>query len=296
MRAFGASEPTQVAVWEQLMDAKTLLLTANTETVYAVSHLALREDGPTVIEAPPHMLGFIQDGLQRYLADIGPLGPDKGQGGKFLVLPPGFDRELPDGYFVARSPTYSAAFAVRGFQVDGSTDQAVELMKQIRIYPLADAASPPTMEFINGSGQDIDTLFPDNFGFFELLAMIVDEEPPEIFGPLERWLMQAIGIKRAYRSHPTTTPKPCWGKRRAWAGRWRGSTPTHHRLRMSISIPTASGRGRWRGELHLPQRRHPANRCPQLRLLHGRRELPGDDGQERRPGLAIPLDLPRRRW
>ena len=126
LRAFGASKPTQVAVWEQLMDAKTLLLTANTETVYAVSHLALKGDGPTVIEAPPHMLGFIQDGLQRYLADIGRLGPDKGAGGKFLVLPPGFDGDVPDGYFVVRSPTYSVTFAVRGFQVDGSTDQAVD--------------------------------------------------------------------------------------------------------------------------------------------------------------------------
>ena len=87
LRAFGASKPTQVVVWEQLMDAKTLLLTANTETVYAISHLALKGDGPTVIEAPPHMLGFIQDGLQRYLTDIGPR-LDKGEGGKFLVLPP----------------------------------------------------------------------------------------------------------------------------------------------------------------------------------------------------------------
>ncbi len=63
LRAFGATKPTQVVVWEQLMDAKTLLLTANTETVYAISHLALKNDGPTVIETPPHMLGFLQDGL-----------------------------------------------------------------------------------------------------------------------------------------------------------------------------------------------------------------------------------------
>ena len=97
LRSFGATKPTQVVVWEQLMDAKTVLLTASTETVYAISHLALKDDGPTVIEAPPHMLGFIQDGLQRYLADIGPLGPDKGAGGRFVVLPPNFDGDDPDG-------------------------------------------------------------------------------------------------------------------------------------------------------------------------------------------------------
>lgn len=207
LRAFGAIKPTQVVVWEQLMDAKTLLLTANTETVYAISHLALKDDGPTVIEAPPRMLGFIQDGLQRYLADIGPLGLDKGAGGKFLVLPPGFEGNVPDEYFVVHSPTYSVTFAVRGFQIDGSTDAAVELMKQIRVYPLAASTSPPAMEFLNGSGHDIDTLFPDNVKFFEQLAMIVEEEPAEIFGPLERWLMQAVGIEKGTPFNPDDATK-----------------------------------------------------------------------------------------
>jgi hypothetical protein len=63
MRAFGSRTPQHVVIWENLMDAKTVLLTANTETVYAMSHLDLKTDGPTVIEAPPHMLGFIQDGF-----------------------------------------------------------------------------------------------------------------------------------------------------------------------------------------------------------------------------------------
>ncbi len=195
LRAFGASKPTQVVLWEQLMGAQTVLLTANTETVYGISHLALKE-GPTVVEAPAHMLGFLQDGLQRYLADIGPLGPDKGKGGKFLVLPPGFEGSEPNGYFVVRSPTYSVTFAVRGFQSEGKTDQAVGLMRQIKIYPLAAAKAPPAMEFLNGSGKDIDTLFPDNLRFFELLAMIVDEEPLDSFGPLERSMMQVIGIEK----------------------------------------------------------------------------------------------------
>ena len=207
LRAFGSRAPNQVVIWENLMDAKTLLLTANTETVYAMSFLDLRADGPTVIEAPPHMLGFAQDGLQRYLIDIGPLGPDKGAGGKFVVLPPGYTASVPDGYFVSRSPTYSAMFAVRGFQVDGKTDQAVALMKQIKVYPLAKASSPPPMQFMNGSNQDIDTLFPDTLRYFELLAMLVNEEPAELFDPLERWQMQAIGIEKGKPFNPDEKSK-----------------------------------------------------------------------------------------
>ena len=207
LRAFGATKPTQLVIWEKLMDARTILLTANTETVYAIAHLDLKHDGPTVVEAPPHMLGFLQDGLQRYLADIGPLGPDKGQGGKFLILPPDYEGSVPPGYFVAKSPTYSAMFAVRGFQAAGSTDQAVSLMKQTRVYPLAQASSPPPMEFMNGSGKDIDTLFPDNFHFFELLAMLVNEEPRDLFGPMERFQLQAIGIEKDKPFHPDEKTK-----------------------------------------------------------------------------------------
>src|SRR5499426_4215071 len=66
IRAFGAKTPQQVVIWEDLMDAGTVLLTANTETVYAIGLLNLKVDGPTVIEAPPKMLGMIQDSLQRY--------------------------------------------------------------------------------------------------------------------------------------------------------------------------------------------------------------------------------------
>ena len=196
LRKFGATRPNQVVVWENLMDASTLLLTANTETVYAIVHLDLNTDGPTVVEAPAHMLGAFQDGLQHYIVDIGPLGPDKGQGGKYLILPPGFESQPPTGYFVARSPTYAVTVFMRGFQKEGSTAEAVSLIKQLKVYPLGKADTAPAMEFLNGSGRAIDTLFPDNAGFFDLLAKLVDEEPAESFGPLERSQMQAIGIEK----------------------------------------------------------------------------------------------------
>ena len=196
LEEFGVKRCNQVVIWESLMDAETILLTPNTETVYALGHLRLKNDGPTVVEAPPKMLGFAMDALQRYLVDIGPLGPDKGQGGSYLFLPPGYTGEVPAGYFVAKSPTYNVGFGVRGFKVDGKTDQAVALMKQIKVYPLAQASDPPKMEFFNGSGQAIDTIHSDNFTFFEMLAEIVAEEPADVFGPLERGYMKAIGIEK----------------------------------------------------------------------------------------------------
>jgi hypothetical protein len=73
---------------------------------------------------------------------------------------------VPEGYNVSRSPRYSVMFAMRGFQVDGA------LMKQTKVYPLLKASSPPPMQFMDGSNQNIDRLFPDNFRYFELLAML----------------------------------------------------------------------------------------------------------------------------
>jgi hypothetical protein len=70
VRAFGAKKPMQVVVWEDLMDARCLLRTPKPSTPWATS--ILKTDGPTVVEAPAHMLGFFQDGQ---------LGPDKGAGG-----------------------------------------------------------------------------------------------------------------------------------------------------------------------------------------------------------------------
>jgi hypothetical protein len=194
-RDFGAKRPNQVIIWESRMDAETLLLTANTETVYGLGFFDLKGDGPTVFEAPPKMLGACMDTLQRFLVDIGPLGPDKGNGGKYLFLPPGYKGDVPDGYFVVKSPTYSVQFGVRGFLVNGKPDQAVALMKQMKVYSLAKANDPPKTEFLNGSGKAIDTIHSDSLSFYEALAQLVNEEPADAFTPLERGYMQSIGIE-----------------------------------------------------------------------------------------------------
>jgi hypothetical protein len=206
-RDFGAKKPNQFIIWESLMDAETLLLTANTETVYGLGFLDLKADGPTVLEAPPKMLGSVMDTLQRFLVDIGPVGPDKGNGGKYLFLPPGYKGDVPEGYFVVKSPTYSVLYGVRGFKVDNKTDQAVALMKQLKVYPLAKAAEPPKMEYLDGSGKAIDTIHSDTISFYEALAQLVNEKPADVFTPLERGYMQSIGIEHGKPFNPDAKTK-----------------------------------------------------------------------------------------
>src|SRR5215216_2144316 len=112
---------------------------ANTETTYGTTMLDLQAWGPTVIEAPPGSLCMVDDFWFRYVADMGLAGPDKGQGGNYLYLPPGYDGEVPDGYFTYRSPTYTNWVVLRA--LGGVPD-----MKKTRIYPLEEADNPPDNE------------------------------------------------------------------------------------------------------------------------------------------------------
>ena len=102
-----------------------------------------QRDGPVVVEVPPGMLGGFSDLWQKAIVDIGITGADQGKGGRFLLVPPDFQGKAPDGYFVAKSETYGVVFGVRGFQVDGKPDKAAALMKTLKVYRLAEAASPP---------------------------------------------------------------------------------------------------------------------------------------------------------
>ncbi|MGD8557675.1 MAG: DUF1254 domain-containing protein, partial [Chromatiales bacterium] len=112
-------------------------LTGNNSTVYANVGLDLKLDGPTVVECPPGMNGTADDITFKFLVDIGAVGPDKGKGGKFLFLPPGYEGAVPDGYFVVRSPSYRIWLLLRGFGEVGTGDQAVKWFKdRMKVYPL----------------------------------------------------------------------------------------------------------------------------------------------------------------
>ena len=113
---FGPANTTAL-LFETLMDSKALWLTPNTTSVYMTSWLELKDE-PMVIETPPNVLGIIDDHWFHYVADFGNAGPDKGKGGKFLILPPGYEGEVPDGYYVARTNTYGNWVIWRGFQVE----------------------------------------------------------------------------------------------------------------------------------------------------------------------------------
>jgi hypothetical protein len=187
LRSIGVVSPAVVAYTDPSADSTVLALTPNTETTYGTTFLDLKAWGPTVIESPPGSLCVIDDFWFRYVADMGIPGPDQGQGGKYLYLPPGYDGDVPDGYFVYTSPTYTNWVVLRA--LGGVPD-----MQKTRIYPLADAGSPPENTWINMVGTAFNTVHANDFTFFEELDELVQEEPVEALDAERAGQLAAIGI------------------------------------------------------------------------------------------------------
>jgi hypothetical protein len=206
-QSVGAVANHQVMITEELMDSNPLFLTANTSTLYAAPSITTKEDGPIVLDVPAGMLGAINDMWFRYVQDVGPAGPDRGRGGKYLLLPPGYDGDLPDGYFIVRPKTYRVWIFLRASIADG-LEPAVKLIEDnLKIYPLSQKENPPQMEFLNGSKKSFNTIHANDFHFYEEIHALIQEESMEMLDPETRGLLAAIGIVKGQPFDPDARMK-----------------------------------------------------------------------------------------
>lgn len=200
--AIGANDFNKVLIFEELMDSKSLYLTANTSTLYTSPQLYLKETGPMVLEVPPGMLGAFNDAWFRYVQDIGPFGQDKGLGGKYLVLPPDYKGDIPEGYFIVNSPSYRI-FPFMRSSISRGIDVAVANIKDnLKIYPLDQKDNPPAMEWVNGSGKTFNTIHDNDIRFYYTVNEVIQEEPLELIDPETRGLLAAIGIEKGKPFQP----------------------------------------------------------------------------------------------
>lgn len=185
-KTFGAGYNV-LAVWKKRLDAKTLVTTPNSDVIYAMSYLDLAKDGPMVFEAPPGLQGILLDFWQRpipgptidgraFQGDVGLPGPDGGKGGKFLVLPPGYDKPVPAGYFVYRSGTNNVFVFLRSFYQDpANLKPAVALMEAAKIYPLGGEATAEPMRYPDASGVTVNMPPISDSSAFDQLKLLLDK-------------------------------------------------------------------------------------------------------------------------
>ena len=204
--ASGSANQT-VLISETLLDSKSLFLTANTTTPYTVLWLDLTK-GPVVLEVPPMVLGPMDDAWFRWVTDVGFTGPDKGHGGKYLLLPPGYTGAVPDGYFVAHSKTYGNLLFFRTFLKDGDPKPGVdEVKKNLKAYALADAANPPAMNVVNISGKAFNTIGPSDYTFWDAINQLIQREPADAMDPITTGYFASIGIENGKPFAPDSRMK-----------------------------------------------------------------------------------------
>ena len=133
-----ACDDNTILIFSELMGSESLFLTANADTVYFLGFVDLTS-GPMVVETPPQALGVFDDMWWGWIIDFGLPGPDRGEGGRFLLVPPGYDGPLPDsGYHVGHSRTTRALLLGRSFLTDDDPAPTVATIKRtLKIYPYA---------------------------------------------------------------------------------------------------------------------------------------------------------------
>jgi hypothetical protein len=206
-------------VFKKRLDAKTLITTPNSDVIYALSYLDVGRDGPLVFEAPPGLQGMFLDVWQRpitgptldgktYLGDIGLPGPDKGKGGSFLILPPGYNGDVPRGYYVYRADSNNIFVFLRAFFDDPSDlSKAVAVMEAIKVYPLGGKAAAKAMQFPDASGVAVNMLPRSDASAFEQLQRMLDSEVDTVVDPDWQGMLASIGIVKGKSFKPDASTR-----------------------------------------------------------------------------------------
>jgi hypothetical protein len=203
----------QVVYWSRLLDWKNQTLTPNPDVIYLMPFFNTQDVGPVVLKIPSAddglFNGSVMNCWQAAIEDVGPGGVDKGAGGTYMILPPGFNQEdVPAGYIAMPSDTYRGYALLRSVLKGGSAADvvnAVNYAKRVELYPLSRADNPPPTRFVDASDNLFDSTIPYDLRFFESLDQMVQAEP---------WLerdramidqLKTIGIERGRPFNPDPT-------------------------------------------------------------------------------------------
>jgi len=193
-----------VLVQEKSGEPQQLVLTSNQDTVYLSGFLDLR-DGPIVMELPPGLLGTLNNIWQQPLCDLGgPFSPEQNRGGRFLILPPGYDGPMPEfHYHIVESDANIAVFYLRAIpQTLADFPELVDLIHTFRQYKLSEADDPPQMEYISMVGRETDMLTNEGFAYFESLARYINDNPPRSQDMAMLGMLETLGIAHGQPFEP----------------------------------------------------------------------------------------------
>lgn len=183
------------------------ILTPNYTTPYIASFVDLEKSGPFVLELPAGLMaGMILDQWQRVLADLGVVGPDKGRGGKYLILPPGYGPVQTDDYFVVQSTSRDVLFGVR-LLGDDKKKAIAELIPGIKTYAWSQDGSSEKMSVRRAGDVEWSQMQPRGMAYWESLNEVIQRNSVE---PRDRLMMaklKFLGIEKGQPFEPDERQK-----------------------------------------------------------------------------------------
>ena len=207
--------PTETSLATALLET----LTPNNVTPYVTSTTDLRK-GPVVLEVPKatdkaNLFGQVADNWYITIADIGPIGVDKGRGGKILLTPPGYTGKVPAGFIEVKSPSYILDFAFRSIPTpEGSPEDAYTLSKSIKMYYLSELPNPKPTKIIDPINTRWSTLPRYDERWFEDLQEIINAGPVRERDKAMMGMLKHIGIEKGnLRENRPPGPVPHRGHR-----------------------------------------------------------------------------------
>lgn len=201
-------------VFEQRLKPNTIITTPNSDVIYGLNFANLDKSGPLVLEAPANLQGLMDDFWHRpltgpnidgrqFLGDIGIPGPDKGKGGKYLIIPQDYQGPVDeDKYFVYRSRTNGVFIFLRGFfeSVD-DLSPGVDAIEGVKIYPLN--GDKKAMKFPHLSDVKANALYAHDDSYFAMLNRLIQSEKIDKTDPYMHGVLDAIGIRKGKDFNPT---------------------------------------------------------------------------------------------
>jgi hypothetical protein len=217
----------QVIYWGRPLDWHNQTLTPNPDALYFMVFFDTH-DGPVVLDLPPgdqngSFNGNIVTVWQMPLEDAGLLGADRGKGGKFLIMPPGYTDKAPDGYYALQSDTFGGYMLFRSnlkSHSDADVQAAIAYGKRMKVYRLAQAGNPPPTVFVDVKDVDFDSTIRYDASFFDQLNRVVQNEP---------WIdrdramideLKSLGIEKGKPYNPGDATKQMLNAAAREAGAW----------------------------------------------------------------------------
>jgi hypothetical protein len=198
-KTLGASNG-DIMFYRDLAD-KAGMLTPNITTLYAFSFWDLARQGPMVVEVPQGLTaGGVMDIWQQPITDMGQTGPDKGAGGKYLILPPGSPDIDAPGYIIFRAPSNQVWFGTRGLDPDRAVAEAT--LRKFNIYGWNQRDRPAPTKFLEVGGRAWQSAQPDTLEYWKLLTELYANEPVAPRDRVMFGMLRSLGIEPGKAFNP----------------------------------------------------------------------------------------------